>query len=71
MTKYRLGRKQKRIILTQDGTIEIAFVKGNEELAQIVVNFLNSLPEEPDFRGLVEKIPTISPYPGSYNLTTP
>lgn len=39
--KYRLGKKQKRIILSEDGTQEIAFVKGQEELAQKVVDLLN------------------------------
>lgn len=40
--KYRLGRKQKRIILTEDGTEEIAFVKGKEEMAQRVTDILNN-----------------------------
>jgi hypothetical protein len=39
--KYRLGRKQKRVIISEDGTQEIAFVKGQEELAQKVVDLLN------------------------------
>ena len=43
--KYRLGRKQQRIILTEDGTKEIAvvtFFPGNEELVKKVVDILNS-----------------------------
>lgn len=44
--KYRLGRKQKRIILSEDGTQEIAFVKGNEALAQKVVDLLNNESEK-------------------------
>lgn len=39
--KYRLGRKQNRVILSEDGTQEIAFVKGYEGLAQKVVDLLN------------------------------
>jgi len=43
--KYRLGRKESRVILTNDGTVEVAavsFTKGHEVLAKKVVDILNS-----------------------------
>jgi len=40
--KYRIGRKQKRVILDEQG-LEIAiFFKGHEELAQQTCDFLNT-----------------------------
>lgn len=41
--KYRVGRHRNRVILTQDGTKEVAviFAKGYEELAQRVTDAMN------------------------------
>ena len=39
--KYRVGRKQKRVILDESGHEVAVFVKGKEELAQRVCNILN------------------------------
>lgn len=39
--KYRLGRKQKLALLTQDGHFVAMFSKGKEEVAQKVVELLN------------------------------
>lgn len=41
MKKYRVGKKQKRVILDEKG-LEVAFCKiGNEELAMRICNLLN------------------------------
>jgi Na+/phosphate symporter len=40
--KYRVGRKQNRVIISEDGIEEVAFVKGSEHLAKLVVDILNS-----------------------------
>jgi hypothetical protein len=46
--KYRLRKATNRVIITQDGTKEIAhFLPGQEELAQKTLEFLNNI-KEPD-----------------------
>jgi hypothetical protein len=39
---YRLGKKQKRAILTVDGHEVVVFEKGKEKLAEKVCNLLNA-----------------------------
>lgn len=39
---YRLGKKQKRAILTEDGHEVVVFPKGKETLAEKVCNLLNA-----------------------------
>jgi len=39
---YRIGRKQKRAILTEDGHEVVVFAKGQEELAEKVCSLLNA-----------------------------
>lgn len=65
--KYRLGRKQSRVILTQDGTKEIAvvtFFEGHEELAKRVVDALNTeaalqLSKEDEWIPVSEMLPDV------------
>lgn len=39
--EYRLGKKQKRAILTNDGKEVVVFNNGQEQLAELVCNLLN------------------------------
>lgn len=39
--KYRIGRKQKRALLTADGSEVVVFNKGQEALAELVCRLLN------------------------------
>ena len=39
---YRIGRKQKRAILTEDGHEVVVFAKGKEEMAERVCRLLNA-----------------------------
>ena len=39
--KYRIGRKQKRAILTEDGYEVVVFAKGKEDMAELVCRLLN------------------------------
>jgi len=38
---YRLGKKQKRAVLDEDGIEVVIFPKGKEKYAEDFVNFLN------------------------------
>lgn len=38
---YRIGRKQKRAILTEDGHEVVVFAKGKEDMAELVCRLLN------------------------------
>lgn len=40
--KYRLGRKQNRVILNETGHEVVIFHKGNEKLAERVCKFMNN-----------------------------
>jgi hypothetical protein len=39
---FRLGRKQKRVVLDVEGNEVVIFLKGREEFAELFVKFLNN-----------------------------
>lgn len=58
MTKYRIGKKQKRALLDNKGNLVALFEKGQEELAQQVCDILNLMSF---FKELRKNPPIISP----------
>jgi hypothetical protein len=45
--RYRIGKKQKRAILTKDGLEVVLFNKGQEQLAELVCELLNKHESKP------------------------
>jgi len=53
---YRIGRKQKRALLTNDGILVALFEKGQEELAELTCRLLNEQCNIADVVGQSEQL---------------
>lgn len=61
---YRLGKRQKRAILTEDGHEVVVFPRGQEEMAKKVCDLLNT---EEDLFSQDQVIRIVAEFAKSYN----